>query len=74
MRIACDRCKKRTVSFDYRYNWKHIETHEKGYGKLGDYYLCPKCASDYYKFLRNETVIGGEEEDNSGTKLPEVKK
>lgn len=74
MRIVCDRCKKEMVSFDCRDNWTHIETSEKGYGKLGDYYLCPKCASDYYKFIGNETVIGGEEEDNNETKLPEVRR
>ena len=64
MRILCDRCKKQTVDFDFRNKWAHIEYSEKGVGKLGDYYLCPKCASDYYKFIDNETVIGGEEENN----------
>lgn len=64
MRILCDRCKKQNADFDFRDKWAHIELSEKGFGKLGNYYLCPKCASDYYKFIGNETVIGGEEEDN----------
>ena len=59
MRIACDRCKKETVSFDYRDKWTYIETHEKGYGKLGDYYLCPKCSHAFYDFLDNKA---GEQE------------
>lgn len=59
MRILCDRCKKQNVDFDFRDEWAHIELSEKGYGKLGDYYLCPKCASDYRKFINNETVIEG---------------
>lgn len=62
MKILCDRCKKQNVDFDFRDKWAHIELSEKGFGKLGNYYLCPKCASDYYKFIGNETVIGGEEE------------
>lgn len=57
MRILCDRCKKQNTDFDFRDEWAHIEFSEKGYGKLGDYYLCPKCASDYRKFIDNETVI-----------------
>lgn len=63
MRILCDRCKKQNVDFDLRDKWAHIEFSEKGFGKLGDYYLCPKCVSDYHKFIDNETVIGGEEDD-----------
>lgn len=51
MRILCDRCQNETTNFDDRKNWKHIETSEKGYGKLGDYYLCPKCSKDFYNFL-----------------------
>ena len=53
MRIVCDRCQRKTVDFDYRNKWKHIETSEKGCGKLGDYYLCPDCASAFYDFLDN---------------------
>ena len=54
MRIVCDRCQRKTVDFDYRDKWKHIETYEKGCGKLGDYYLCPDCASAFYDFLDNK--------------------
>lgn len=64
MRILCDRCKKQNVDFSFRDKWAHIEYSEKGFGKLGDYYLCPKCASDYHEFIDNETAIGGEKEDN----------
>lgn len=59
MRILCDRCKKQNADFDFRDKWAHIELSEKGYGKLGDYYLCPECASDYRKFIDNETAIEG---------------
>ena len=52
--------KKQNVDFSFRDKWAHIEYSEKGFGKLGDYYLCPKCASDYHEFINNETVIGGE--------------
>lgn len=69
MRILCDRCKKQNVDFNFRNKWAHIEFSEKGYGKLGDYYLCPECASDYYKFIGNETVIGGEAEDRGKTRM-----
>ncbi len=55
MRILCDRCKKQNVDFSFRDKWAHIEYSEKGFGKLGDYYLCPKCASDYYKFKTRHT-------------------
>lgn len=54
MRIVCDRCQRKTVDFDYRDKWKHIETSEKGCGKLGDYYLCPECSNAFYKFLDNK--------------------
>lgn len=66
MRMLCDRCKKQTVDFAFRNKWAHIEYSEKGVGKLGDHYLCPKCASDYYKFIDNRTVVGGEEEMKGG--------
>lgn len=51
MTILCDRCKEKTTDFDERKDWKHIETSEKGYGKLGDYYLCPECSKEFYNFL-----------------------
>lgn len=51
IKIICDRCKEETVDFDRRDDWEHIETSQKGYGKLGDYYLCPKCKKDFFKFL-----------------------
>lgn len=54
MRIVCDRCKKKTVNFDYRDKWTHIETSEKGCGKLGDYYLCLECSQAFYDFLDNK--------------------
>lgn len=54
MRIVCDRCKKKTVNFDYRDKWTHIETSEKGCGKLGDYYLCLECSHAFYDFLDNK--------------------
>ena len=60
MRILCNRCKKQNVDFSFKDKWAHIEYSEKGFGKLGDYYLCPKCASDYHEFINNESVIGGE--------------
>lgn len=56
MRIVCDRCQKKTVRFDDRDKWMHIETSEKSYGKLGDYYLCPECSDAFYDFLNNRTV------------------
>lgn len=71
MRILCDRCKKQNVDFSFRDKWDkwaHIEYSEKGFGKLGDYYLCPKCASDYHEFIDNETVIGGEEDDKQSSR------
>ena len=55
MRIVCDRCKNKIVNFDYRNKWTHIETSEKGYGKLGDYYLYPECSIVFYDFLDNKT-------------------
>lgn len=54
MRIVCDRCQKKTVRFDDRDKWMHIETSEMGYGKLGDYYLCPECSDAFYDFLNNK--------------------
>lgn len=30
MMIVCDRCKKNTVDFEDRKDWKHIEMYEKG--------------------------------------------
>ena len=32
--IVCDRCRKNTVDYGERKDWKHIEVSEKGYGKL----------------------------------------
>lgn len=54
MRIVCDRCRKNTVDFEDRKDWKHIEMYEKGYGKLDDYYFCKECSSAFYKFLSNK--------------------
>ena len=59
MKIVCDRCKNKIVNFDYRNKWKHIEISEKGYGKLGDYYLCLECSNAFYDFLDNKA---GEQE------------
>lgn len=59
MRIVCDRCRKNTVDFENRKDWKHIEMYEKGYGKLDDYYFCKECSSAFYKFLDNKV---GEQE------------
>lgn len=56
MKILCDRCQDEAVDFDNRPNWKHIETSEKGYGKLGDYYLCPKCSKEFLDFINNRRV------------------
>ena len=58
MRIVCDRCRKNTVDFEGREHWKHIEISEKGYGKLGNYYLCKECSNAFYNFLDNK---GGEQ-------------
>lgn len=55
MRIVCDRCKNKIVDFDYRDKWTHIEISEKGYGKLGNYYLCPECSRTFYDFFDNKT-------------------
>lgn len=54
MTIVCDRCGKNTVDFEDRKDWKHIEISEKGYGKLGNYYLCKGCSNAFYKFLDNK--------------------
>ena len=59
MTIVCNRCRKNTVDFEERSGWMHIEMYEKGYGKLGDYYLCKECSSAFYKFLDNKA--GGQE-------------
>lgn len=56
MRIVCDRCKKENVNFEDRSKWGHVEVSEKGYGKLCDYYLCPKCYSELYKFMDGKKV------------------
>lgn len=61
MRIVCDRCKKSIVDFDNRSKWLHIETSNKSFGKLGDYYICPKCRYDFYNFMDNKTVNTKEE-------------
>lgn len=53
MKILCDRCEDEMTDFGDRKDWKHIETSEKGYGKLGDYYLCPKCSKEFYNFIDN---------------------
>lgn len=55
MTILCDRCKKESVNYDCRDKWGHIELAEKGYGKLGNYYLCPKCYHDFFEFLKGVT-------------------
>lgn len=56
MIIVCDRCRKATTDYDNRNKWKHIETSEKGYGKLGDYFLCPECSDKFYKFINSYEV------------------
>lgn len=48
MTILCDRCKEKAVRYDSRDKWANIVLSEKGYGELGNYYLCPEC---YHKFL-----------------------
>lgn len=53
MRILCDRCRKEATDFEKRKEWKHIESSEQLYGKLGDYYLCPSCAEAFLDFLEN---------------------
>lgn len=51
MKIICDRCEKEITDVETRKEWLHIETSEKGYGKLCDYYLCPKCKNSFYKWM-----------------------
>lgn len=51
MIIVCDRCGENTVDFEDRKDWKHIEIYEKGYGKLGNYYLCKGCSNAFCKFF-----------------------
>lgn len=54
MRIVCDRCRKNTVDYEARKDWKHIEISEKGYGKLWDFYFCKECSHAFYDFLNNK--------------------
>lgn len=59
MRIVCDRCRKNTVDYGERKDWKHIEVSEKGYGKLWDFYFCKECSNAFFDFLNNKA---GEQE------------
>lgn len=51
MMIVCDRCRKNTVNYGERKDWKHIEISEKGYGKLLDFYFCKECSNAFFDFL-----------------------
>lgn len=51
MMIVCDRCRKNTVNYGERKDWKHIEISEKGYGKLWDFYFCKECSNAFFDFL-----------------------
>ena len=53
--IVCDRCRKNTVDFETRKDWKHIEVSEKSYGKLWDLYICKECSNAFFDFLSNKT-------------------
>lgn len=59
MMIVCDRCRKNTVDFETRKDWKHIEVSEKCYGKLWDLYICKECSNAFFDFLSNKA---GEQE------------
>lgn len=54
MMIVCDRCRKNTVDYGERADWKHIEVSEKGYGKLWDFYFCKECSNAFFDFLYNK--------------------
>lgn len=56
MKILCDRCEDEMTDLNDRKGWKQIETSEKGYGKLGVYYLCPKCSEQFYNFINIRRV------------------
>lgn len=59
MMIVCDRCRKNTVDYENRKDWKHVEISEKGYGKLWDLYFCKECSNAFYSFLSNK--VSGQE-------------
>lgn len=56
MIILCNRCKEKQTDFSSREEWSHIEYSEKGYGKIGDYFLCPECTKEFTNFIHGKKV------------------
>lgn len=52
MRILCDRCQQASVDYGCREKWGNLKYSEKGYGELGNYFLCEKCMNDFFKVYR----------------------